>query len=604
MNVAETAVGATTPERARKIKAERIRVLFRAFSSREYIIGFSTISAAINVSLSYNEHNWIHAVVWVLIVAVVDFTHLDFDKRFRRANPPDEMLTKWGYGKAAFATLHGLGWTIGPMLLNTPGYPISTLAPAWGILLLTASSVYSSAAYVPALFGTMIAAILPASVWLFIYGTGIDFPIAVCMLASLPFACLLGIFSARNIDVLIENRLDIADLLEKQQAQTRIIQEANAERTRFFSAASHDLRQPLHALGFYVSLLNTAETDESRHEIVARISDCGSNLDRQFNAIMGIAETDSAIEHASVVPTALQKTIDRVVMTVKPEAGVQRLDLRVVKTNLTVLADSDLLERVLINLVTNAIRYTRTGGVLVGVRRRADTAMICVVDTGIGIAPEAQQRIFDDFYQVENSERSREKGFGLGLAIVRRLCTGMEWPLLVASTPGRGSIFSVTVPITTATPLAALPETQASEPMALRGMNILFVDDDSLVRDAMIRMLEKWGVARIVMCGNGSQALQALEGEVEGANWHALIDHRLAFGETGLVLAERIRAAHGDKVRITLVTGETDQSVLDEAQRRGINILRKPLKPIRLRALLSVSAQNDAAQENAATRPI
>ena len=212
---------------------------------------------------------------------------------------------------------------------------------------------------------------------------------------------------------------------------------------------------------------------------------------------------------------------------------------------------------------------------------------IWVADTGVGIAEQDRERIFEDFVQVDNPERNREKGFGLGLAIVRRLCQGLGWKLDLHSEVGKGSAFDDTVPLA---PVALLAAPAADTPLPaltqLQRLNVLFVDDDSLVRDAMSRMLADWGM-KTRICRTGDEALAILAGREPQSRWHALLDHRLAEGETGLALADRIRALHGDAVKVVLVTGETDDAILDEARRRGIGVLRKPVKPIRLRAALS-----------------
>ena len=564
-------------------------MLFRSFISREMFVGFAPVSATIVCATvaALGQIDWRVAAVWILLVALVDQGLTRIDKVFRAKNPPDDRLAAWGWGKTTLSTLHGLAWGLSPILLHKPGSPATVLAPLWGIVNLSAASTFSTASFPPCMLATMTAAIVPASIFLLYTGGSIETISAVCLLMSWPFVLLIGVFAARNSDKFIISRLDTADLLEQQKVQTRLIQQAHAERTRFFSAASHDLRQPLHALGFYVSLMGSASADKDRREILPRLSECATSLDRQFNAIMGVAETDSAIEHAAIKPTRLQDVFERARVSVEPEAALKRLRLRLVPTRLGVMVAPDLLERVLVNLAINAVRYTTTGRVLIGARRKGETVQIWVADTGVGIAEQDRERIFEDFVQVDNPERNREKGFGLGLAIVRRLCQGLGWKLDLHSEVGKGSAFVVTVPLATIAQLTA-PATDAPLPALtqLQRLNVLFVDDDSLVRDAMSRMLADWGMQTRI-CRTGDEALAILAQREPQSRWHALLDHRPAEGETGLALADRIRTLHGDAVKVVLVTGETDDAVLDEARRRGIGVLRKPVKPIRLRAALS-----------------
>jgi len=577
-------------ERERRLATERIRVLFRSFSSREYILGFPLLSAGVVAFVAYEPTNFWPAIFWVSLVGIIDFGHLLFERRFRREAPADHRLALWGYGKAAFTTLNGLSWSVGVILLHVPHSTIATLAPAWGIMLVVTAAIYGSAAYKPCLFGVMMGAIVPAATWLWLNGSGFDVPIAICMAASLPFVCLLGVFAARNIDVMIINRLEIASLLENQTRQTQLLKIADGERTQFFSAASHDLRQPLHALGLYVSLLRRTDSDESRLEIVERIADCSTNLDRLFNAILGVAETNVAVEAAALRPTRLQDVLDRVVTSFRPEAKLKSLDMRVVPTRLWAEIAPAILERIMSNLVSNAIKYTPAGVVLLGVRRRGEFAEVLVADTGLGIAEQDLPFIFKDFFQIANPERNRDKGFGLGLGIVRRLSEGMNWSLLVTSKVGRGTTIGVRVPIASDDSGTGVEIRNDIVPCDLRSSTawVLVLDDDPLVRDAMERLLTDWG-RKVALCQTGAEAVAVLHASGPERTWHILLDYRLAGDETGLEIADRVRAEFGNRVQVTIMSGETNQELIQATKLRGLTLLRKPVKPIRLRATLTAS---------------
>jgi CheY-like chemotaxis protein/anti-sigma regulatory factor (Ser/Thr protein kinase) len=401
---------------------------------------------------------------------------------------------------------------------------------------------------------------------------------------------MVGLLSVRKTGEAIETRLEIADLLAIQTRQTQQIRDINQDRNRFFSAASHDLRQPLHAMGFYNSLLPRAKDEIERSEILARLSECASSLDRQFNAILGVAQTDAAVENARIAATPLQHILDRVVTNLQPEADMKSLQMRVVTTSLWALVAPELLERALSNLVSNAIKYTPTGGVILGVRPRGSTVELVVVDTGIGIAQQDLGRIFGDFFQVANRERNSKRGFGLGLGIVRRLCDGMGWRLEVRSTPGRGTSFSIQVPRTAPRQESSSAREQplVEQPRSADQARVLFVDDDALVRDAMGRMLADWNFDSC-LCETGSEAISLLRQADGATRWHVLLDFRLSGEEDGLDVADRIRTEFGDRVRITLMSGEANETVQFEAKRRDILLLRKPVKPIRLRAILTAA---------------
>jgi CheY-like chemotaxis protein/anti-sigma regulatory factor (Ser/Thr protein kinase) len=341
-------------------------------------------------------------------------------------------------------------------------------------------------------------------------------------------------------------------------------------------------------MGFYNSLLPRAKDETERDEILSRLSECASSLDRQFNAILGVAQTDAAVENAKIAATPLQHVIDRVLANLQPEADMKALQLRVVPTSLWARVAPELLERVLSNLVSNAIKYTRTGGVILGARRKGANVDLVVADTGIGIAQKDLGLIFGDFFQVANRERNSKKGFGLGLGIVRRLCEGMSWRLEVRSTLGRGTGFCVQVPLA-APGREAKPDVEeapAAQPRNADQACVLFVDDDALVRDAMGRMLADWDF-NATLCRTGSEAIALLRKSDRSTRWHVVLDFRLAGDEDGIGVADRIRAEFGERVRITLMSGEASEEVQREAKRRDIVLLRKPVKPIRLRAILT-----------------
>jgi two-component system, sensor histidine kinase len=527
-------------------------------------------------------------VLWCAIIFACESAITAIMRVFSsRPRVPAE-LRRWAWIKTVLSASNGIAWSLGPILLHVPGQPISILAPVWGILNYTGAAVWDGAYFAPSIFAMLAGVTLPAAVWLFLYGGDIGVITSICLTGSLPFWMGLGWLSSQKIGESISARLEIADLLKIQTRQTQQIRDINQDRNRFFSAASHDLRQPLHAMGFYNSLLPRAKDENERGEILSRLSECAASLDRQFNAILGVAQTDAAVENAKVAATPLQNVIDRVITNLQPEADMKSLQLRVVPTSLWALVAPELLERALSNLVSNAIKYTRNGGVILGARPRGSNVDLVVVDTGIGIAEKDLGLIFGDFFQVANRERNSKKGFGLGLGIVRRLCDGMGWRLEVRSTLGHGTGFSIQVPRTAPRREAGsdVEEALSAQPRNADQASVLFVDDDALVRDAMGRMLTDWDF-EATLCATGSEALSRLRQGDGATRWHVLLDFRLSGEENGVGLADRIRSEFGERVRITLMSGEASEELVQQAKQRDIVLLRKPVKPIRLRAILT-----------------
>jgi len=526
------------------------------------------------------------AMTWLFLVVLAESGLTAFNYFVKRANLSEDQLSRWAWIKTAATAIDGIVLSSGAIFLHVDGELISVLAPAWAIMIAVSGTVFASASFPPSMYLMMTACIAPAALFLLSRGAALETAVGTSMFVFLPAGFAIGSLSIRNYGFAIAARLDIANLLEQQNRFINRLKEVSAERTRFFSAASHDLRQPLQALDFYMSLLDSTTEESARRDIVSLLVQCVDSLDRQFNAILGVTEVDAVIEKDKPTAQPLQTIIDRVIASVRPQADIKQLEIRCVPTSRWVLASADPLERVLLNLVINAVRYTPSGSILIGARPRADRIEIWVVDTGIGIEKRHHASIFEDFYQVDNPERNQLKGFGLGLAIVHRLTIGMHWPLKLDSTPGKGSTFKVSVP-QTSPGIVPARDTQASEHETERMQKIavLFVDDDPLVRNATVRLLTSWNVM-VLACSNGDEALAMLGRRDRSRRWRALLDYRLADPDNGIRLAERIRQAEGDDIVMFLMTAETDETILREANAKSLRVLRKPLKPINLRAAL------------------
>ena len=526
------------------------------------------------------------AVTWLILVLLAESGLTAFNYFVKRANLRDDRLARWAWIKTAATTVDGITLSSGAIFLHVDGELISVLAPAWAIMIAVSGTVFASASFPPCMYLMMSACIAPAAIFLLLKGAALETAVGTSMFVFLPVAFAIGSLSIRNYGLAIAARLDIANLLDRQNQFIRRLQDVSAERTRFFSAASHDLRQPLQALDFYMSLLNSTTEEAARRDIIGLLVQCVDSLDRQFNAILGVTEVDAVIERTEPTAQRLQTIIDRAIASIRPQADVKQLKIRCVSTSRWVLAPADPLERVLLNLLMNAVRYTPSGSILIGTRPRADRIEIWVADTGIGIEKRHHARIFEDFYQVDNPERNQLKGFGLGLAIVHRLTVGMHWPLRLDSEPGKGSIFKVSVP--QANPgIVAVRDAQATalDTVQMQQITVLFVDDDPLVRNATVRLLTSWDVT-VLACSTGEEALAILDRRDRSRRWRALLDYRLADSDNGILLAERIRQAGGHDIVIFLMTAETDETILNEANARNLRVLRKPLKPINLRAAL------------------
>ena len=571
------------------IFAASVRMFFEATAAERYFVALPTIGAAATVAIVA----WVgHPSLWraglfVALVAAAETALNAVDRLFVRAPPPVERYAAWAQRKTVFVGALAAAFGLAPILLFDGVNDLTMMTAAWSIIGFLSGLIYGSSAYFPAIIAATVAAAMPTTVWYTLAGTNFERAFALSLgVTSLVFI-LFGRFTSRIVRGAVVARLETAALLAQQTALVAQVREAQSERTRFFGAASHDLRQPLQALGFYVALLPAARDAIQRKDIEARLAECAAGLDRQFNAIIGVADVDSAFERAAPRPHRLVDILRRAAANSAPEADRKGLRLVVVESGAWGMVDGALLERVVSNLVVNAVRYTEHGGVAIGVRPAAARARICVYDTGIGIAASEHARIFEDFYQVGNPGRNRDKGFGLGLSVVKRLCQAMGWEISLTSVPRKGSLFAVSVARTAPAPQAAQHDVEAESAGGFaEDLAVIAIDDDPLVCDSILMTLRQWGVAAQA-CRTGDEALALLAAPEPARSWCVLLDYRLGAGENGLDIEARIRAAHADAVRCILLTGETDEAIVAEAERRGLMVLRKPLKPIRLRAALA-----------------
>jgi signal transduction histidine kinase/DNA-binding NarL/FixJ family response regulator len=377
------------------------------------------------------------------------------------------------------------------------------------------------------------------------------------------------------------------------------LEEANLAKSRFIAAASHDLRQPLHALNLFVTQLRTEKDPVEKKRLIARIDAAVAAMNDLFNALLDMSRLDAGVLVPYISDFPVDRLLRRIEMTFTDAAREKVLRLRVVANGAWIRSDFILLERILLNLVSNAVRYTEAGGIVVGCRRRAGGLRIEVWDSGIGIPEDQQRSVFGEFYQLSAVKHDRRGGLGLGLAIVDRLCRLLNYPIELTSTPGRGSRFAISVPLTAALQLAEHP-LQESVDQAI-GKSVIVVDDDTLVLEGMRGVLKSWGCS-VVIATSEDRALAALS---EGENRPDIIisDFRLSDGKTGFDVIESIRRAFGAPIPAFLISGDTGPERLREARASGYYLLHKPVLPITLRSVVSqVLREHAEADQRAGPR--
>lgn len=380
---------------------------------------------------------------------------------------------------------------------------------------------------------------------------------------------------------------EMARKIEEATAELRARKEeaerANLAKSRFLAAASHDLRQPMHALGLFISELGQQSHTADSRRLVQRIAASAEAMENLLDSLLDISKLDAGVLQPSIRAFPLEPLLDRIAAQMRPMAEDHDLQLKVRPCRAWVESDPVLFERILTNLVSNALRYTTRGRVLVACRRRHGRLRVEVRDSGIGIAPEAQEIIFQEFVQLDNDERARDKGLGLGLAIVRRLIDLMGHGLDLRSAPQRGSVFAVEVPLVQAQP-GALSDDGGRAPGDLSGLLVALLDDDPLARDGMESLLTAWGCA-VVSAETPAELLAAFAHN--GSQPQLLIsDFRLHGPHNGVDIIYALREQVGTDMAAVLISGDTGPETLRLAQDAAVPLLHKPVRPARLRALI------------------
>ena len=369
--------------------------------------------------------------------------------------------------------------------------------------------------------------------------------------------------------------------------RTRDLALANEAKTRFLAAASHDLRQPIHALALFVGQLRAIELPGDGPALLEKTERSVEALRELLEELLDLSKLDVGAVSAEPKPLALYDLLSRLAAEFAPSAEAKELALTLVPTSLWVRSDPLHLQRILLNVISNALRYTVQGRILIGCRRRGENVELIVADTGVGIYPSDLPNVFQEFYRAAPMHRGMSAGLGLGLAIVKRLALLLDHHVTIESEPGKGTVVRILVP-------RAQPQEHAIAPPALirdrlRGVRVLVVDDEEPARDAMQGLLARWG-CEVTTAENGDEAVERARDRRPDV---ILCDLRLTEGENGVEVVDRLRRECGAGVACAFVTGESAPERIAEARAAGHPIAFKPTTPSKLRAILEHLVQGE-----------
>ena len=360
---------------------------------------------------------------------------------------------------------------------------------------------------------------------------------------------------------------------------------ANKAKSLFLASASHDLRQPLNAMQMYIAALQSKVKDKEILRIIEDINSVSISTARLLNALLDVSELEVGAIKPRFESFSVNNMLISIFQSFLPLAKDKGLNFRVVPSSLYVRSDPALLERILGNFMSNAIRYTNKGSVLIGCRKRGDKVAIEVWDTGCGISDDQMSLIYEDFYQIENKERDRGKGLGLGLALAKRLAESLEHSINSKSTLGAGSCFSVAVDI-------AENNTENNQDesfmniMNLSGANILLVEDDMDVLKATKQLLESWG-CKVKTARNKDEVMNLIKENPYDNPDIILADNRLPGDASGIDITYLIQEKLQASIPCVIMTGDVERNHVQSIIDQGFPVLLKPIQPAKFRAMLS-----------------
>ena len=392
--------------------------------------------------------------------------------------------------------------------------------------------------------------------------------------------------------------LENARLFDEGKEQRHQLELANSYKSRFLAAASHDLRQPLHALNLLLAQLRASDDAAEHRAIVARMNTAVDSMNDLFDALMDTSKLDAGLLEPTISEFSIGRLLDRVEATLAPSASDKHLRLVCVHSDQIVRSDFVLLERMVANLLSNAIQYTTTGGVVLGVRRRGHALRIDVCDSGSGISHTHQQEIFREFYQLPSDNDRRSNSLGLGLAIVDRLARLLGHPIELQSIPGKGSRFSIYVPlgdgIKAGEDAQQLRRSSARPTIgSVAGRRIVVIEDDALVRSGMVATLQSWGCT-VAAADTDTAALRIT------AEWAAppdliISDFHLGRTQTGIDAISRLRYAFDTNIPAFLISGDTTPQRRRQAKANALFLVHKPMSAMALRSMITRMLRDEAA---------
>ncbi len=512
---------------------------------------------------------------WFMLILLESLARVRIAYKFRHASEVVDHVQRWANRWVVLAVLAGLLWGAAGFLFFSNDQPLHQVVLVAVILSVAFGSLTLYASHRPAFYSFMLLGVMPLIARMVWEQDTTYYTAAVVMAAVFFFTVFYGRNFGDAVFESVKNNYENEVLVEQLMAEKRLAEDARREaenatrsKTQFFAAASHDLRQPLQAIGIYVSLLKKRATGPLE-PLVNNMSTAVETLSKLVEELLEISRLDSG----SILPKVDQIALDEVFSLLEQEftplAASKGLSLRVRRCGYAIDSDPLLLQRVIRNLLANAIRYTQKGGVLLAARPRGGLISLEVWDTGPGVKQLELDRIFEEFYRGESSKAENSgTGFGLGLSIVKRICGLLGHPLIVTTRPGTGTVFRVETPLTVVPlkPKRSAPETVDLVIRSLEGHTFVVLEDNAEILNSLTRLIRSWGAEVVPSTGFNSQLIKriSMHERIDAV----LADHNLGpHSISGVEAVFRVRELVGFPLPVIMLTAVQGAEVVADFQR-------------------------------------
>lgn len=466
----------------------------------------------------------------------------------------------------------------------TPSDPALIFTLAVAVVGMIAASSSASSSFLPSFFAFSYPSALPLVVVCFLNPDSLTLTIASFMLLYLIIATLVTVSFAKDHTELIRLRLEKQLFADSLQEEKDLAEKAVKDKNRFLAAASHDLRQPLHAATMLVGAMRTADDPSERKTILHKLDRALASLSTAFNGLLDMSKLEAGVVSVNTIPLQLDKLIRLLIKELEKEVTDKGLQISITGDSYVWAASDPIhLQRILRNLLINAVQYTPSGEIVVEIESQQKNIVCTVRDTGVGIENDEQEKIFSEYYQIQNPERDPNKGMGLGLSIVKRLVNLLGHELRLESAVDQGSRFSLVLPRCEATP-DTTESAQILIDEELKSHSIMIVDDNDSVRESTAVLLRSWG-HRTELADSLESALAILDRDQLCPSLF-LIDYRLRNNVTGVEVYQAISEHFGTEIPVIIITGDTSSERLNTLKQSGYWVLHKPIKPLTLRTAI------------------